>query len=155
VVSVTHPDGMISHHLKKTHGSSIEAQARFTQANDTPFLTTPLIEELGLLKCNDKHFDDIANRNYQPPVSTAPGAQQLLLHLKQPPEVPNCDLTLMETIHCDGWQKAKEQMALSLSGAHFRHYKAGTYNELINTVHMTLLAIPMKMDSHTKDGRRE
>jgi len=35
-------------------------------------------------------------------------------------------------------------MASSLSGAHFGHYKAGTFNELINAVHMALSTIPMK-----------
>jgi len=33
----------------------------------------------------------------------------------------------------------------SLSGAHFRHYKAGTHKELINAVHTALLAIPLKI----------
>jgi len=111
-VSITHPDGMISHHSEKNSMEAAcleEAHAHFTQANDTPFLITPLIEELGLLNCNDEHFNDIANGNYQPLVSTAPGVLQLLLHLKQPPEVPNCDLTLTETIHQDRWQKAKNK----------------------------------------------
>jgi len=76
-----------------------EARACFTQANDTPFLTTPLIEELGLLNCNDEQFDAIANGNYQPPVGTDQGEQKLLQQLKHPPEVPDCDLTLTETIH--------------------------------------------------------
>jgi len=59
-----------------------EAQARFTQANDTPFLTAPLIEEVRLLNCNNEHFDTIANGYYQTPVGTVLGAQQLLQHLK-------------------------------------------------------------------------
>ncbi len=90
------------------------------------------------------HFDAIAKGTYQPPDGTDPGAQQLLQHLKQPPEVPDCDLMLTETIHQDRWRKAKECTASSLSGAHFGHYKASTYNKLINAVPMALLAIPMK-----------
>jgi len=66
-----------------------EACTQFTQANNTPFLTTPLIEELGLLNCNNVHFNAIAKGTYQPPDGTDLGAQQLLQHLKQPPEVPN------------------------------------------------------------------
>jgi len=148
VFSVANPDGTISHHLEKNPMESAcleEAHARFTQANNTPFLTTLLIEELSLLNCNDMHFDAIANGTYQPPDGMEPGTQQLLQHLKQPPEVPDCDLMLTETIHQDGWQKAKEQTASSLSGTHFGHYKAGTYNKLINAVHTALLVIPMKM----------
>jgi len=52
---------------------------------------------------------------------------------------------LTETIHQDGWQKAKEQTASSLSSTHFGHYKASTYNKVINAVHTALLAILLKM----------
>jgi len=41
-----------------------EARAHFTQANDTPFLTSLLVEELGLLNCNDELFEEIANGQY-------------------------------------------------------------------------------------------
>jgi len=41
-------------------------------------------------------------------------------------------------------KKAKECTASSLSGAHFRHYKSGTFSELINSIHMALLTIPLK-----------
>jgi len=85
-----------------------EARAHFTQANDTPFLTSPLVEELGLLNCNDKHFKAIANGQYKPPVGTAQGAQLLLQHLKQPLEVPDCNLMLTKTTHSEGWKKQKK-----------------------------------------------
>jgi len=41
-------------------------------------------------------------------------------------------------------EKAKEQTASSLSGAHFCHYKSGTFSKLINAVHTALSAIPLK-----------
>jgi len=85
-----------------------EARAHFTQANDTPFLTSLLVEELGLLNCNDKHFEAIANGQYEPPVGTAQGAQLLLQHLKRPPEVPDCNLTLAETTHSEGLKNQKK-----------------------------------------------
>jgi len=137
---------LITHKKNSMEAACLEeARAHFTQANDTPFLTSLLVEELGLLNCNDKHFKVIANGQYQTPAGTALGAQLLLQHLKQPPEVPDCDLMLTETTHSDGWQKAKERITSSLSGAHFGHYKAGTYSKLINAVHMALLAIPLRM----------
>jgi len=50
----------------------------------------------------------------------------------------------METLHSNGWKKAKEQTTSSLSGAHFGHYRSGTFSELINLVHTALSAIPLK-----------
>jgi len=44
-----------------------KAQACFTQANDTPFLTPPLISKLGLFNSNDLPFDEIATGQYQLP----------------------------------------------------------------------------------------
>jgi len=62
---------------------------------------------------------------------------------------------LTKTTHSDGWKKAKERMALSLSGAHFGHYKAGTYSELINVVHMVLSAILLRMGFSYKKKKKE
>jgi len=121
-----------------------EARARFTQANDTPFLTAPLLQELGLLNCDNPPFDAIATGQYQAPEGTGLGAQLLLQHLKRSTEVPDCPLELMEEVHKEGWTKAKERTTSSPSGAHFGHYKSGTFNDLINAVHTALLVIPLK-----------
>jgi len=59
-----------------------EARACFMQANNTPFLTVPLLQELGLLNCDKPPFDTIANGLYQALEGTSPGAQLLLQHLK-------------------------------------------------------------------------
>jgi len=44
-----------------------EARARFTQANDTPFLSKPLFLELGLMGMMSEQFDQIAQGTYEPP----------------------------------------------------------------------------------------
>ena len=49
-----------------------------------------------------------------------------------------------QNITQQGMEKAKEHTASSLSGAHFRHYKLGTFSKLINSIHTALLAIPLK-----------
>jgi len=121
-----------------------EAKARFTQANDTPFLTPPLLPELGLLNCDEPPFDAIANGQYCALAGTCLGAQLLLQHLKRPTEVPNCLLELTEEVHREGWRKAKERTASSLSGTHFGHYKSGTFSDLINAIHTALSVIPLK-----------
>jgi len=84
-----------------------------------------------------------------------PGTHQLLQHLKQLAEVPECNLNLTETLHSKGWKKAKEQTASSLSRAHFGHYKAGTFSEIINLVHTALSAIPQKMAFPITGGKKE
>jgi len=146
-ISIAHPNGTVTHHSDKISMEAAclkEAQAHFTQAFDTCFLAPPLISKLGLLNCDDLPFDAIATGQYQPPVGTDPGTQTLLWHLKWPAEVPDCNLTLTKTLHSDGWKKAKEQTASSLSGAHFGHYKVGTFSNIINSVHTALLAIMLK-----------
>jgi len=146
-ISIAHPDGSITHQANKTSMEEAcleEAWACFTQANDTPFLTTPLVNKLGLLNCHDDHFDKIASGQYHAPKGTELGAWLLLQNWKWPLEVLDCDLTLSETNHSDGLEKAKEWTASSLSGTHFGHYKAGTHKECINVVHTALLAIPLK-----------
>jgi len=144
---MVHPDGTVSHHSDTASMETAcldKAWARFTQANNTPFLTPPLISKLGLLYCNEPYFDAIAARQYHPPAGIAPGAHKLLQHLKQPDEVLECCLNLTDTIHSKGWKKAKERTASSLSRAHFGHYKAGTFSELINLIHTALSVIPLK-----------
>jgi len=157
-ISVKHPDSTITHHTDKATMEEAcleEAHLHFTQANDTPFLTPPLFNELGLLDCHEPPFDEIATGTYQPPAGATLGASSLLTKLKRPQEVMDCDLNLMETTHHEGWQKAKERTASSLSGAHFGHYKSGTFNEMINAVHTALPAIPLKTGysyNHWKKG---
>jgi len=121
-----------------------EVRARFTQVNDTPFLTPPLLTNLGLLNCYNPNFDTIATGQYQPPAGIALSADKLLRHLRRPAEVPDCGLNLTDNTHSEGWKKAKERTASSLSGAHFGHYKAGTFSKLINSIHTALSAIPLK-----------
>jgi len=118
-VSVTHLDDTITQHDNKTMEVAYleEAQAHFTQANDMPFLQPPLPNTLGLLSCNDPPFEVIATSHYQPLAGTNQGALLLLQHLKWPPKVPDCDLTLTETMHRDSWKKTKE--CLCLASAHF------------------------------------
>ena len=65
-----------------------EARVHFTQANDTPFLTPPLVSELGLLNCHATPFDEIAVGTYQPsagtyPIEVAPGSYGLQLKSDQ------------------------------------------------------------------------
>jgi len=84
-VSMVNPDGTTSHHSKKASMEAAcldEAKAHFMQANNTPFLTMPLIQELGLLNCDKPPFNAIAHGQYQAPEGTNPGAQLLLQHLK-------------------------------------------------------------------------
>jgi len=80
-VSVVHPDSTVSHHSDKVSMETAcltKAQARFTQANNTPFLTPPLLTDLGLLHCYDPNFDTIAAGQYQPLAGIAPSADKLL-----------------------------------------------------------------------------
>jgi len=56
----------VDHYLKETIKQACleEAWAQFTQANDMPFLTEPLLSDLGILGMDKTQFDNIAARTY-------------------------------------------------------------------------------------------
>jgi len=90
--SIAHPNSTMTQHVDKPSMEAAcleEAHARFTQANNTPFLIFdlhPYYKELGLLNCYEPHFDTIVNGTNQLPAGTSPGAQLLLSCLCQPPK---------------------------------------------------------------------
>jgi len=148
VVSIAHPDSTITYHADKTSIKAAcleEAWACFTQANDTPFLTPPLVNAQGLLNCSELPFKQWDSHSFlSTPEGTNLGAQLLFQHLKWPAlEVQDCNLTLTKTSHYDSWKKANKHTTSSIS-AHFGHYKADTHGDTINAVHMALSAIPLK-----------
>jgi len=62
-VRIAQLDGTITQHADKATievACLDEAQAHFTQVNNTPFLTLLLVNELELLNCNNPPFDEIA-----------------------------------------------------------------------------------------------
>ncbi len=119
-----------------------EAGRRFTQAKDTPFLTSPLIERFG--ECGKTQaVNQVLEGTFEPPLGCDPLAARLLLAFARPEtihEVPPRTIT----DYTRGWQKARETTSSSASGIHFGHYIAGTFNPEILLINATLADIPLR-----------
>jgi len=120
-----------------------EAQARFTQANNTPCMIELLYTNLHWLGIHLPAFDQIAASMYTPQDQTPTSTQALIPLLQWPPEITDQPMTLSQTAHKTGGLKAKEATASSKLGAHFGHYKTGTLHDDINKMHTLLVKIPL------------
>jgi len=120
-----------------------EAKAWFTQANDTLFLTEPLILDLGIIRTQRVHFDQIARETYKLPPGAPNNAHQLLQLLQDLTMITKQLQLITEEQHKQGWTKANEATSSSLLGAHFGHYKASITHKLINELHTLLMDTPL------------
>jgi len=68
---------------------------------------------------------------------------KLLHNLKRPENVPEFEPRSLED-YTSGWRKARETTSSSLSGIHFGHYMAGTFNPNIVLFNATMADIPLK-----------
>jgi len=107
-----------------------EAGRRFTQANQTPFLTGPLLRDFGELGVDRTAFKAVLAGTYTPPPGCAPLTVKLLHALRRPADLPDIQLGGEEEFS-QGWRKAREQTASLPSKLHFGHYMAGTFNPTI------------------------
>jgi len=118
-----------------------EAGWRFTQAWQTPFLTSPLLEIFGE-KGQTKAFDQVLAGTFQPPPKCNLYMAKFLAQLSRPPTITEVFPWSTQDF-CWGWQRAQESTGLSASGIHFGHYIAGTFNPEILVVNATLANIPL------------
>jgi len=65
-----------------------EAGRRFTQANDTPFLTSLLLEIFGETGVCSKAFNVVLERTFVLPSEYDKYMKKVLQHLSKPPDVP-------------------------------------------------------------------
>jgi len=86
-LEVSHPSvfltltAVLPHQCINGNGMPELSEDPITQANERPFLTHPLLMNLGLLNCHQPAFDKIFKGTCQPPPETPTGAQLLLPHL--------------------------------------------------------------------------
>ena len=85
-----------------------EARDQFTQANDTMFLTDPLLSNLGIIRTQREEFNQIARETYGPPLGTPINAQQLLPLLQHPMEITDQPQHQTKEQHKEGWKNSKE-----------------------------------------------
>ena len=122
-------------------------KSRQQQCKNTPFMTTPLLEDFGYLPP-----EELANRvmdgTYTPPPGTCPYAVEFLASLKQTANITSRDtvnLVVTPKEHRQGWQKMKQRTASAYGNLGFNHYITNTYIDKLNKMDTFLRNTPLIM----------
>jgi hypothetical protein len=121
-----------------------ENERRFRQANDTPFMRSPLVDEFGYLGIGENSRAVLAGE-YVPPPNIDKYAAMLLQHLKQltaSKQPPRFSAMISTEQYIQGWKHAKEQTTTGSAILHFGHFKAGARDPLIADFEATMAHIP-------------
>jgi hypothetical protein len=121
-------------------------QRRFRQANDTPFMKSPLVEDFGYLGIGE-NARAVLEGTYIPPQGTNVYAAMLLEQLKIPDRIRDNSLpAFIETEQfVQGWRHAKERTTTGSAFLHFGHFKAGTRDPVIAEFEATMAHIQYAM----------
>ena len=135
-----------------------ENKKKFVEAYSSPFLQTPLIQQLGQEAVTDT-AQKILHGKFPNDFHLSTETNDFIKHLQKPPLImksatndPNC--TLEEASHY--WKKKKEKTNSSMSQRHIGTYKALTQGnlrtlEMINTISNTAFQIGEPLDRWTND----
>jgi hypothetical protein len=121
-----------------------ENERRFHQANDTPFMVSPLSNDIGHLGVGSV-ANQILRGEYAPPPGTDPYAEKLIQHLRMEEDVasaPPMSTVITTEEHCRGWQRVRERTSSGPSGLHFGHFKAGATRRSVADFEATMANIP-------------
>jgi len=119
-----------------------KAGHRFSQANDTPLLQQPMIQWFREIGTNRPTFRQVLQGKFHHKIGN-PYVVKLLKNLKKTEHVPEFAPWSLED-YTIGWKKAREVTSSSLSGIHFGHYMAGTFNPNIVLFNATMADLPLK-----------
>ena len=129
-----------------------ENKARFTQNSDTPFLTSPLSEEIGFL-AETEQADRILQGTYQPPDQLDQYTNSLIQSLKLPNNEPlqgSLSTVITPEDNAESWKNQKE--TISSTGLHFGHFKAGAEHPRINAFDAKIRTLPYHWGFHRRPG---
>ena len=121
-----------------------ENKSRFLQSKNSPFLTSPLLDEVGILG-NLPAADQILQGQYHNP-NIPDITQQYIECLKMPPHVKTDESLKTFDIndHIKGWSRAKEKTAAEPHGLSFNHFKAASKHPDIAAFDYILREIPFR-----------
>jgi hypothetical protein len=121
-----------------------ENEGRLRQANDTPFMRSPLVDEFGYLGIGENARAVLAGE-YTPPPNVDKYAAMLLHHLKQlnsSKQPPRFSAMITTEQYIQGWKQAKERTTTGSAILHLGHFKAGARDSLIADFEATMSHIP-------------
>jgi len=107
---------------------------QFSQANNTPLLQEPMLQQFGEIGTNRPEFKKVlaGKSNHHPHKDIY--VKKMLQQLQQPEPIRDIPPRSLQ----------EYSTALLLSGIHFGHYMAGTFNPDIMLFNMTMADLPMK-----------
>jgi hypothetical protein len=118
-----------------------ELKQRFNQAKATPFCTTPLLEEIGLLGIT-REAQDILEGSYTTPENCDPWVAKLIPHLQYAvPPIP-FPMAHSAALHTEGWRKVRERTSAGISGLTIPQMKAHLRDDHNVQVDTILARIP-------------
>lgn len=119
-----------------------EGLRRFTQACDTPFLQSPLLDDIGLLATSPA-ADAILNGTYMIPASTDIMTRKFIYQLRRDPDVPDLPTGYINSSeNTAGWKKVKARTSASPDGPGFVDYIAGSKDPAISAFDSIMSSIP-------------
>jgi hypothetical protein len=120
-----------------------ENEQRFRQANNTPFMKSPLVDEFGYLGVGENAQSVLAG-TYNPSPGINKYAAMLLAQLKIPEGIRNDPMAdFIETEqYIQGWRHVKERTTTGSDFLHFGHFKAGVRDPIIAEFEATMAHIP-------------
>jgi hypothetical protein len=120
-----------------------EGRQRYSQAHNTSFLTTPLVEDFGFLG-NQSTIDNVLNGTYECPSDIDICTQKFLHELQRPPSINARDSindVATTTEHIQGWKKMRSGTAASTFGPSFSELIAATDDLRVAEVDAVIVSI--------------
>ena len=117
---------------------------RFSQSNNTPPMTEPLLTDLGYL-ADTPEAQMILDGTYQAPPGTDYYTTLLLNELRMPDSIRNDPMpqtTVTPTQNQQAWKRQKEQISSEPEGLTFSHYKASAQHPDLNQFDAMLRSLP-------------
>lgn len=147
MVSYTNSAGTVTECFTKTEIEEAcmqEGIHRFTQAHGTPFLSEPLLSDLGPLG-DTQAGTDILLGNYHIPEQVDQYTRKFIHQMKipdttEPLNMLDAELDVDE--HKKGWKKMKERISSSPHAPNFADYKAGALSTRIAKTDTLMANIP-------------
>jgi hypothetical protein len=121
-----------------------ENAQRFRQADTTPFMVSPLSDDLGLYGTGP-NAEAILQGTYAIPPGTDPWAAELIRHLRMDERVasaPSVSLAIPTDLYQMGWRRSRERTSSGPSGVHFGHFIASCSHTLLAEFDACMANIP-------------
>lgn len=117
-----------------------ENELKYRQTEQTPCMREPLRSLLGI--GTTPSCDRILAGTFSPPLSTDKYTKEFLAELKYDDKATSLSPFISTATFINGWRGMKERTSAGISGLHFGHLKATTFNKYLSNTEASLSNIP-------------